>query len=129
MRAPIARVERGLADLRGEPRSDAELVDQLRFGERVTLLAKRDDWSFVQAREDHYFGWVRDGHVRETDEVPADGVVSVALASALAAPGGPSLFPLPAGTWVDLGAERAGLIRVRHPWVDLWVAATEVTRP
>jgi len=128
VRVPIARVERGVADLRAEPRADAELVDQVRFGERLTLLAEQDDWYFVQAREDHYFGWIQDADVRETDEVPGDGVVNVLLASSSRAPGGPDSFRLPAGTWLELGGERGGVLRVRHPWVDLWVNATDVTR-
>src|SRR5207237_8191559 len=97
VRVPIARVERGVADLRAEPRADAELVDQVRFGERLTLLAEQNDWHFVQAREDHYFGWIQDVKLLETDEMPGDGVVSVLLAITSAAPGGPESFRLPAG--------------------------------
>ena len=114
-------------DLRAEPRRDAELVDQLRFGERVTLLAERDDWYFVQAREDHYFGWIEEAHTRETDEVPGDGVVTVALAAATGAPNAQAYDDLPAGTWLDLGGEKNGAIRVRHPWVNLWVQASDIT--
>lgn len=125
---PIARVEVGIADVRGEPRAEAELVDQLRYGERVTLLAERDDWLFVQAREDHYFGWIEESRVRETDDLPGDAVVTVALAPAMAGAQGPAADLLPAGTWLDLGAEKDGSIRVAHPWVERWVRATHVTR-
>ena len=119
VRVPIARVARGVADLRAEPRADAELVDQVRFGERLTLLAEQNDWHFVQAREDHYFGWIQDVKLLETDEMPGDGVVSVLLAITSAAPGGPESFRLPAGTWLELGNESGGVVRVPgHPgWI------------
>jgi hypothetical protein len=82
----------------------------------------------VQAREDHYFGWLRETEVSETDEVPGDAVVTAALARSRVAADGPESFVVPAGTWVDLGADKGDAVRVRHPWVDLWLAARDLTK-
>lgn len=55
--APHALVLAPLADLRGVPSDDAELVDQLHFRETARVLGSRDGWHHVQA-QDHYFGWI-----------------------------------------------------------------------
>jgi cell wall-associated NlpC family hydrolase len=47
-----------LADLRASTDAAAELVDQVHYAEQLTVLASRDGWHFVQAVEDHYFGWI-----------------------------------------------------------------------
>lgn len=54
---PYALVLAPLADLRGAPSDDAELVDQLHFRETARVLGSRDGWHHVQA-QDHYFGWI-----------------------------------------------------------------------
>lgn len=115
---PIARVGVGLADVRGEAHAESELVDQLRFGERVTVLAQAGGWLFVQAREDHYFGWVREPELVATDEVPASGVIRVALATLRAAPraDAPAIEALPAGTWVEPGERRGDFVAVPGAW-------------
>lgn len=115
---PIARVGVGLADVRGEADAESELVDQLRFGERVTVLAQAQGWLFVQAREDHYFGWVREPELVATDEVPASGVIRVALATLRDEPRADAhaIETLPAGTWVEPGERRGDFVAVGGDW-------------
>lgn len=60
---PRAIVDAPVADLRAEPRSDAELVDQLHYREMPRVLGTRGAWHYVQA-EDHYFGWIHDPSVQ-----------------------------------------------------------------
>ncbi len=55
---PHALVHAPVADLRAEPRDDAELVDQLHYFETARVLGSRGGWHYVEA-EDHYFGWIR----------------------------------------------------------------------
>ncbi len=119
LRVPIARVGAGVADLRGRASAKSELVDQLRFGERVTVLAQAAGWLFVQAREDHYFGWVRDFELFATEEVPARAVVAVVLATLRGAPrpDAPAIDALPAGTWLDPGERADGYVGVRGAWL------------
>ena len=56
--APRALVRRGVVPLRGAPDDAAELVDEAQYGELMTRLADRGDWSYVQG-PDLYFGWIR----------------------------------------------------------------------
>lgn len=97
-------------DLHAEPDASSELVDQVRLGERLTLLGRRDGWVHVQAREDHYFGWVRSEKLEQTDEVPEDRVVAASLAPVYTTPDLQSLVRdhLCAGTWVTLGTFENG---------------------
>lgn len=57
VRPPHAVTRVPVADLRAQPATDSELVDQSHYGERVTVLGERDGWLWVQG-EDHYFGWI-----------------------------------------------------------------------
>ena len=56
--APRAFVRGGVVPLRGAPDDAAELVDEAQYGELMTRLADRGDWSYVQG-PDLYFGWIR----------------------------------------------------------------------
>lgn len=44
--------------LRGEPRSSAEQVSQLLFGETYAVLKQEGDWCFIQMDFDGYQGWI-----------------------------------------------------------------------
>ena len=124
LRVPIARVAAGVADLHAEPDERTELVDQVRHGERVTLLRRTaDGWVYVQAREDHYFGWVRETHLTETDEVPARAVVAVNLA-ALYDTSRQQVDSLPAGTWIEPGRRMDDLVAVPG---GRWLRASDLT--
>lgn len=127
MLAPrLLSVARGVADLRAEPREDAELVDQVHYGELLTLLASRGAWSYVQA-EDHYFGWIH-GSSAAAQATPATAsrVVAVALADIYEQPdaSGAAIDRLPAGTGLRL-ARRSD----RPGWVALadgrWVRSDD----
>ena len=46
------------AAVRAGPEADAELLDQLIFGEGFDVLEEADGWAWGQARRDGYVGWV-----------------------------------------------------------------------
>jgi hypothetical protein len=95
--APRGIVTRGVTPLRAEPDDSAELVDEAQFGELVTRLAERDDWSYVQG-PDLYFGWIRTAHVAPYT-TPQAVVIAVGLARvhAAASANAKVLDELPAG--------------------------------
>lgn len=137
LRVPILRAGVGISDLRAKPEQGSERVDQVRFGERLTLLASAGDWLFVQAREDHYFGWVRGYETKSLGgagpEVPASHVVGVALAALVDRPQEDArvVGALSAGTWVDVGPARDGFVPVEGAWLraaDLVPAGALPTR-
>jgi len=105
--APRGIVTRGVTPLRAEPDDSAELVDEAQFGEVVTRLAERDDWSYVQG-PDLYFGWIRTAHVAPYT-TPQAVVIAVALARvhATASADAELLDELPAGVPL-LSREREG---------------------
>lgn len=123
---PILRVAGGVVSVRAEPRDESELVDEVRLGERLTLLGRDAGWVFVQAREDHYFGWVRWGRVEETDEVPASLVVAVNLAPVFASADERAEVRdrLAAGTWLSSATIERGMAVL--PTGTGWVRETDL---
>lgn len=105
--APQGTVERGVTPMRADPDDASELVDEAQFGERLTRLADRGDWTYAQG-PDLYFGWVRSAHLR-MDRTPEAVVIAVPLARAHAAPSPDAevVDELPAGAPLDV-RERAG---------------------
>jgi cell wall-associated NlpC family hydrolase len=77
---PIAMVFAAVADMRATPSDDAELVDQLHHKERVRVLGRSGEWAYVQADEDHYFGWVSSSAVTELPGALHGRVVASLLA-------------------------------------------------
>ena len=126
LRVPILRVVDGVADLRAMPDAGSELVDQVRLGERLTLLERRDEWAFVQAREDHYLGWIEWRHLDETDEVPELAVVAANLAPIHARPDPRSevVGTASAGTWLSSVAIENGFALL--PTGLGWIAETDL---
>ncbi|MBI2773728.1 MAG: C40 family peptidase [Chloroflexi bacterium] len=123
-----AAVARGVVDMRAEPRDDAELVDQLHFGEGVTLLAGRGGWVYVQA-EDHYFGWIPEGDAAAAASPNTSArVIVVALADVHERPdaGSAVVDRLPAGTWLPAQPrlDKAGWLF--HP--EGWIARDATAR-
>jgi hypothetical protein len=49
--------------LRGLPRSSAEMVSQLLFGETYTVLEQEEDWFLIRMDYDGYEGWLSDSSV------------------------------------------------------------------
>src|SRR5712692_6740704 len=76
---PKALITVGIADLRGEPAEDSELVDQAHLTEMLTVLGERDDWRFVQG-PDQYFGWIRADQIFVIPGSNNVGTVAVLLA-------------------------------------------------
>ncbi len=87
VRPPFAIVTAGIAELRREPSDDGALVDEAHHGEPLHILARRDDWRFVQVHEDHYLGWVRADAIHEAGvAIGAPHVVARNLAPVFARP-------------------------------------------
>jgi hypothetical protein len=53
---------------------DAEMPDQLLFGERFEVLETADGWAFGQARRDGYVGYVRHAALEPADQAPTHRV-------------------------------------------------------
>lgn len=51
--------------LRAEPRSGAEMVSSILFGESYSILEKQDDWLKIQMDFDQYIGWISSGSYSE----------------------------------------------------------------
>jgi cell wall-associated NlpC family hydrolase len=121
----LAVVARGVTDLRGEPDEASELVDQLNAGETLTILATRAGWHYVQARDDHYFGWVHAESTAETSDDRRGVVVAVNLAALRERPAvaAPIVDVLPAGTSFLPAHPAAGAF---VPYLRGWVARDDV---
>lgn len=137
-------VVRGVAPLRSEPDDAAELVDEAQYGERMTRLGARGEWTYVQGR-DLYFGWVRTTDLGD-HERRDDRLVAVPLAAVRSAPDDAAdmVDELPAGVslgsvgregvWSLIGLDRwirtdqtidAAMIPERYPTAgDLLATAT-----
>ncbi|MGH2450996.1 MAG: NlpC/P60 family protein [Candidatus Limnocylindria bacterium] len=124
VRPSRATVARAVADLRGDPSDDAELVDQALFGESLTVLGERSGWSYVQG-EDGYLGWVRAEHLRGGAEDP-DWVVAVHRAALRrrSAPDGDVLDLLAPGTRCAAPTDNGWA-----PCGPGWVAAADLAAP
>ena len=69
--------------LRGEPRSSAEMVSQLLFGETYTIMDKQDDWFLIQMDYDGYEGWLSDSSIFLWEEQDVDRKVQINLSLSL----------------------------------------------
>jgi len=112
--APVAMVRpsrgiaiHGVTPLRAEPDDGSELVDQAQYGEELTRLAARGEWTYVQG-PDLYFGWIRTAHLGDLGDGPDQAdqadqadrvVVSVPLARVRSRPAedADAVDELPAG--------------------------------
>ncbi len=54
--------------LRGEPRSSAEMVSQLLFGETYTIVEQQDDWYKIKMDYDGYEGWLSDSSICQWEQ-------------------------------------------------------------
>ena len=145
VRPPRGIVICGVTALRAEPDDAAELVDQAQYGEEMTRLGDRAEWTYVQG-PDLYFGWIRAVDLGGLGDGPERSVVAVPLAAVRAnasdtaevvdeLPAGASLLPKErAGDWWQLGRDRwlrvADTIEVaaiphRHPTADDLLATAE----
>lgn len=112
----------GVVDMRAEPRHDAELVDQLQYGEVATILARRSGWAYVQA-DDHYFGWLSESGAAAAPITHGFRVVALTLADAHERPdvGSRVVDRLPAGTWLPVQPrlDTAGWMWIPSGWLPL----------
>ena len=120
--APRGTVNRGITPLRRDPDDSAELVDEAQFGEVMTGLADRGDWTYVQGA-DLYFGWIRTAHLTPhragsavVIAVPLARVYSAAAPEATVVDelpvGAPIVMPEREGAWWRLGVHPERYVRV-----------------
>ena len=97
-----AQVFAALAELRGRPNDEAELVDQVHAEEWIRVLGRNGDWAYIQVDEDHYFGWIKARHVSELPGPLHGRVIAPLLAPIYDEPdaASPVVGHLPAGTVV-----------------------------
>jgi len=121
---PYALVRAAVADLRGSPRDDAELVDQLHNHETARVLGSREGWHYVQA-EDHYFGWIHGDLVHVMPGSVGGRLVGTLLAPIRRAPDAAAeiVGHLPAGT--SLPSEQSS--PPEGPWV--WTIVSHRSEP
>ena len=147
---PRTVVARGVASLRAEPDDSVLLIDEAHYGEPVTCLDQRGEWSFVQG-PDLYFGWVRTAHLGLfAAGPPPQRLIAVPLARVRSRPADDAevVDELPAGSvlfqhasmdmdggeWIQIG--RAQYVRVddtvettalpyRYPTTDDLLATAE----
>jgi cell wall-associated NlpC family hydrolase len=122
---PFALVHAPIADLRAEPNDEAELVDQVHYGESLRVLASREGWHYAQAM-DHYFGWISGNAVQVMPGRKGGRVVGRVLAPIYRQPDSASeiLGHLPAGTPVA----DVQMPAVEGPWVRVPSEFLERTR-
>jgi cell wall-associated NlpC family hydrolase len=124
-----AVVRRGALDLRAQPRSDSELVDQAHWGEHVRVLAAQGDWRYVQG-EDLYFGWCPRADLYQFTKYGRNVVVAVAQAPVRERPASaaPVVAELPCGAVLPetrLSAPAGGLVPARPhqpAWLEVVIA-------
>ncbi len=132
-RVPIVRpagatIARGVVDLHAQPDRESELVDQVLFGEMVTLLGEHDGWAYVQG-EDQYLGWIEQDGVRPSTPPGSERIVVVqaAVVRAAADPDGAAIDALAPGTSVSAGV----LGDADAVWIRCgggWIAASDTVR-
>src|SRR5262249_16884544 len=61
-----AEIKIGRASLRAAPSDDATQVSELLYGEAVTVYEAEGGWAWVQAKRDHYVGYVRSDALGDT---------------------------------------------------------------
>lgn len=93
-----------IAPLREHPSDRSEIVSQLLFGDRVTMLEKTEKWSRVVTHHDQYEGWM--DH-KQLESLPAEAYINdeefvyltpVQLENILVAPNGAPIYLSPTST-------------------------------
>lgn len=127
-RTPWALINRPVTDLRREPRSLAERVNQGLIGEAVRILEAQETWSLVRTERDGYLGWI---HTAALYPCSSDQVTAYQAAAKVRVLG--ELQPayqessheintgkLPFGANLPLEQQSGGYSQVRLPDGRLW---------
>lgn len=86
------------APVRSEPSHRSEMVNQLLFGDLVTVLEQQEEWRRVRAQFDGYEGWVTYHLVQPLKEaLPAADHVATGLLNPVTGPDGLINVPMGAG--------------------------------
>jgi gamma-D-glutamyl-L-lysine dipeptidyl-peptidase len=130
---PWALVNRNVADLRREPRSLSERLNQALFGDAVRLLETRGEWVRVRLERDGYLGWLQSSALFccEQNEVQRYQQSCTHLVCSGNAPayqdidGGEEkelvqIGLLPFGAGVASGERRGDMLAVRKPDGSCW---------
>lgn len=110
--------------LRAAPSDQAELKDQLLFGERFDVLEMRDGWAWGQARRDGYVGHVKAQALAQPGPAPTHRV-AVLSAAAYARPDvtAPVRGPLTLNALVAVAGREGRFARVEGLG---WIAARQL---
>jgi pimeloyl-ACP methyl ester carboxylesterase len=128
---PWALAIRSVTNLRREPRTLAERLNQVLVGEAVRILEQDELWAWVRLERDGYMGWMPRAALHpcsraETQAYLAgcDTAVCAELAPAFGAPANPSpalrLGRLPFGVILPLADARPGWAGLQLPGGDIW---------
>jgi gamma-D-glutamyl-L-lysine dipeptidyl-peptidase len=136
-KTPWALVNRPVTDLRREPRSLAERVNQSLLGEAVRILESQETWSLVRTERDGYLGWIHTAALYPCSAEQVTAYQSAAnvrvLAELLTAYHEPAsetnAGKLPFGTLLPLVEQSGAYSRVRLPDGRLWWAETSGLLP
>jgi pimeloyl-ACP methyl ester carboxylesterase/cell wall-associated NlpC family hydrolase len=128
-----ALVNRSVADLRREPRSLSERLNQALLGEAVRVLETHGEWAHVRLARDGYLGWLQaatlyrcerdkvEGYQRSCTHLIAGAIVPASQSAESShgqewAPAG----LLPFGLAVPAGERRGDRLAVRKPDGGCW---------
>ena len=58
----------GIVPIRKEASDKSEMISQLLFGERLHIIQRTDNWSFIKSKNDAYEGWVDNLQIQISDD-------------------------------------------------------------
>jgi gamma-D-glutamyl-L-lysine dipeptidyl-peptidase len=125
---PWALVNRSVTDIRSQPRSLAERVNQALLGEAVRILDAKETWSLVRTERDGYLGWIHTAALYpcSSEQVAvyqsaANALVSAELLAAYQEPSHEThTGKLPFGIKLPVTGQSGEDLQVRLPDGRLW---------
>lgn len=60
--------------LRKEPSEKSEMLSQILFGEKFTIIEQNPEWSFVKTFSDNYEGWINSKSITHLDKKEYDAI-------------------------------------------------------
>ena len=57
-------IELNIIPVRKKNNAKSEMINQLFFGESITIIKTKEKWSFISSNLDKYQGWIRNIHFK-----------------------------------------------------------------
>ena len=57
-------IDLNIVPVRKKNNAKSEMINQLFFGESITIIKTKEKWSFVSSNIDNYQGWIRNLHFK-----------------------------------------------------------------